>query len=202
MSSLRVGRRVEKMDTARTDSYPSAGLVVFRHWVRTLLEFKAVDRSEASASIRRIITIAQEPDRYIDELLILCAGHTNVDRAGIAIDILSQTGETIFDYAWNFLCRDVKEWTRWSDQAYEPNPDYWYILLRSVARSATPDAKKLRFIGSCANAATRAMREAVIEALADMGTAQAKEIIAKFAATDSDEFIKRIAQEALDDLES
>lgn len=189
-------------DTSRADNYPGvAGLAVFRRLVRLLLDLPGPEVVQRRATVVRIIGIAQDPDRYIDELLTICSAHHSVDRLNVAIDILSQTGEVIRAYAWAYLRRDIEEWHRLSERAYEPNDDYWYILLRSVARASADNDLKFLFIKMCSKAATRGMREAVIDALGDLGTDQAKALLNHLAAADDDAFIRAAARDAIYDLE-
>lgn len=199
-----IGSRPQQLasDTTRADNYPGvAGLAVFRRLVRLLLDSPDEGTEERRAMVVRIIGIAQDPDRYIDELLTICSAHRSVDRLNVAIDILSQTGELVRAYAWAYLRRDIEEWHRLSERAYEPNDDYWYILLRSVARATADDELKCLFIKTCSRAATRGMREAVVEALRDLGADPAKGLLRHLAQSDDDEFIRCAAQDALDDLE-
>lgn len=184
-------------ETYRPDNYPGvAGLAVFRRVVRMLLDSPAAGDAESRETLLRIITIAQEPDYYIDELLSLCSGHASIDRLNLAIDVLSRTGELVRAYAWAYLRRDIQQ----SERAYEPNDDYWYILLRSVARAKGDDSFKFLIIKMCSQAATRGMREAVVDALRDLATESAKALLAELAANDEDEFIRAAARDALDDL--
>lgn len=189
-------------DTARADNYPGiAGLAVFRRLVRLLLDSPGPESAQRRATAVRIIGIAQDPERYIDEVLTICSAHRSVDRLNVAIDILSQTGEMIRAYAWAFLRRDIEEWHRLSQRAYEPNDDYWYILLRSVARAKADNDLKFLFVKMCSGAATRGIREAVVEALGDLGTDPAKSLLRQLATGDEDAFILKAARDALDDLE-
>lgn len=194
--------RVITSDTARADNYPGmAGLAVFRRLMRLLLDSPSADSAQRRATAIRIIGIAQDPEPYIDEVLTICSAHRSVDRLNVAIDILSQTGETIRAYAWAYLRRDIEEWHRLSQRAYEPNDDYWYILLRSVARTKADDNLKFLFVKMCSGAATRGIREAVVEALGDLGTTPAKSLLRQLAEGNEDAFIRRAAREALDDVE-
>lgn len=189
-------------DTARVDNYPGvAGLAVFRRLVRLLLDSPGADSAQRRATAIRIIGIAQDPERYIDEVLTICSAHRGIDRLNVAIDILSQTGEMIRAYAWAFLRRDIEEWHRLSERAYEPNDDYWYILLRSVARTKADDSLKFLFIKMCSGAAMRGIREAVVDALGDLGTDSAKSLLRQVATGDDDAFIREAARHVLDDLE-
>lgn len=194
--------RADAGSNTRSDNYTGApGLAVFGRLVKLLLHCPSQQKGSCRDNIVRFILIAQDPDKYIDELLRLCTDDANPDRLGIAIDVLSQTGDVICDYAWSYFCRDVKAWQQWTERAYEPNDDYWYILLRSVARSQTDANRRLKSIRSCAGASSRGMREAVVEALGDLGTDAAHELLKSIAAHDEDPFVRSLARERLDDLE-
>ena len=122
--------------------------------------------------------------------------------ADLAIDVLSKTGGLILEYAWDCFQQDVRNWRPSSERAYQPNDDYWYVLLRAVGRTNAPDKERFRFISSCANAGSRGIREGVVEGLRDLGTPGARQRLHRFAQEDEDAFIQQIAREALADLES
>lgn len=172
------------------------------HYARAMVSVPVAQRAQLRQRIVTILRRARDADRCIDELLRVCASEGGPDGLDAAIDVLAKVGPLVFDYAWAYLKQDVRNWEPSSDRAYQPNDDYWYILLRAVGRANVPEKERYRFIASCANAASRGIREGVVEGLRDLGTNAAKERIRRFAREDEDAFIRKLANEALDDLES
>jgi hypothetical protein len=151
----------------------------------------------------RLIRQTSEPERCIDAFIQVCAtagGPTGLDTA---IDVLSEIGDRTIRFALDYLLRDLANWEPRAGKSYQPADDYWYVLLRAVARSKdAPESLRFRFISSCSHAASRGIREGVVESLRDLGTTAAKERLRLFADHDQDTFIQQIAREALDELES
>ena len=101
-------------------------------------------------------------------------------------------------YAKRFLIDDIKNWSHlYPGRAYEPDDDYWYILLRSAARCSASESAKLSLLSMCLGATSRGIKEAVLESLADVGTSQDAAMI-NVLASDPDPFISDLAEELLD----
>ncbi len=177
----------------------SADQVVFRHLARSLLA------CPGSRALRQRVTDrlqrAREPSSYIDELLDLCTTAGGTDRLDVAIDVLAATGDHVLRYAWDYLIRDLQRWNPYSDRAYEPNDDYWYILLKAVARCETPPEERVRFILACSGAATRGVLEGVVEALGDVRTNESRRKLGELSARHADPFIRKLASDVLNDEE-
>jgi hypothetical protein len=179
----------------------SAGLAVFRYLVRSSLSSSAARKAARRKAVVGLLDQAREPFACINELLAICSSAGGMDRLDTAVDILSATGELVLRYARNYLIRDVQQWNPYSSRAYEPNDDHWYILLRAVARCAAPEAARLRMICACKHAAQRGIVEAVVEALGDLASAAAREVLRDFSTTHSDPFIRNLAKEVLANVE-
>lgn len=137
--------------------------------------------------------------KLTNELISWCVSHASPDRSDIAIDILSQLGESFFHFAYQYLINDICSWNyMYSQRAYEPNDDYWYILLRSVARLEIDENKRLRLITMCSGASSRGVLEGVLEALSDLGTESAMDHIRPFV-NHEDRFVAELADELLDE---
>lgn len=180
----------------------SIGATLTCHIVRRLLASPTARRGFYRAQIVGLLLKYREPERCIDELLQVCTAEGGADGLDLAIDVLAKTSELVLRYAWDYIRHDIQSWTPASDRAYQPNDDYWYVLLRAVARTDADPRKRLRFILCCAFAASRGIREGVMEALRDLGTPDARQWLQRFAEADPDDFIRQIAREALVDLES
>ena len=179
----------------------SVGVVFLRFMVRNLMSCVPGQKAEWRHRISDYLKKVGNPE-CIDELLSFCTTQGGPDGLDMAIDILSKTENIVVEYAWDYLCRDIAKWTPDSDRAYNPNDDHWYILLRAVGRTNVDAKARFDFIKCCANAESRGIREGVVEGLSDLGTPKAKELLKTLAKHDSDEYIRKIAGEALADLES
>lgn len=168
---------------------------------RGALQSQASRRSRARAVIINILSGTSDPEPCIDELLQVCTAEGGSDGLDVAIDILSKLGSQTLEYARNYLIRDLRNWGPSSDRAYEPNDDYWYILLCAVGRSQVSEADRFRFITCCSNATSRGIREGVVVGLRELGTEAAKKRLRHYASDDRDGFIRKIASEALEELE-
>jgi len=179
----------------------SVEVTFIRHFMRLALTQPLAKRSSLRGLIRDRLLAARDPNRGIDALIEICTTEGGADGLDVAIDILSRTDSLLSVYAWDYLQRDLLEWNRFSDRAYQPNDDHWYILLRSVARARLPERERFRFISCCADATSRGIREGVVEGLRDLATPSAILRLGRFATEDADPFIQQIAREALADLE-
>lgn len=182
-------------------SRASVGVVFLRFMVRNLMSCGTGERVVWRQRIADFLTKVGNPE-CIDELLSFCTTQGGPDGLDLAIDVLSKTKRVVVEYAWEYLCRDIAKWTPESDRAYNPNDDYWYILLRAVGRTNVDARARFDLIKCCASAESRGIREGVVEGLGDLGTPKAKELLKTFAEHDSDEYIRKIAGETLADLES
>jgi len=178
----------------------SVNVVLLRRLLRALFACHSSNKAPLREAIVVYLSSVRDAEECIDALLHLCATEGGPDGLDLAIDILAKTKGLILAYAWAYLLRDSRNWKAESERAYKPSDDYWYVLLRAVARTQADHKERYRFIACCANAESRGMREAVVEALRDLGTTAAKDRIRKFAEEDSDPYVRQVAKEALEDL--
>jgi hypothetical protein len=179
----------------------STGVALFRHLVKSLLAAPASQKAALRKAVVARLLSAREPYSCIEELLDVCSSAASPERLDVAIDALSRTGQLVLRYTWDYFVRDVQQWNPYSARAYQPNDDHWHILLRAVARCAAPEDARLRLIGFCRNAAQRGIMESVIEALGDLGSDQAHEILRNVAGNHDDLFIRKLARDVLADVE-
>ncbi len=179
----------------------SAETVLFRRLVRSLLSCPGSERATVRGLVTRALLSSREPFSLVDELLATCTSATVTDRLDVAVDVLAKTGAVVYRYAQDYLIRDVQQWNPHSSRAYEPNDDYWYILLRAVARCQGPEDVRLRFIVACSGASRRGICEGVVEALADLGSDEAQVKLREMADTADDPFIQKLAHDVLEDME-
>lgn len=172
------------------------------HFARAMVSQPVSHRAFFRTQLIGLLSKARNPGRCIDALLRVCTTEGGPDGLDAAIDVLAKAGSLILDYAWEYLQWDIRNWVPSSERAYQPNDDCWYILLRAVGRVAVSEKERFRFISCCAHAESRGIREGVVEGLRDLGSRAAQDRIRQFADEDHDLFIRKIAREALDDLES
>lgn len=145
------------------------------------------------------LKFSPQADRLIHELVLECTKRKSPDRLDIAIDILQELGDNLYDYAFKFFQCDITQWNHLlPGRTYKPDDDYWYILLRSVARSSIDDSKKLSFVWSCRETSHRGVLEGLVDALGDIGNAAAMEKLG-ILSRHGDSFIAQLAREVLED---
>lgn len=205
MRPVRTGTNFSVFAPVDNSQKGSIAVTLTCHFARAMLSCPATSRAFFRNRIIDLLKKAQDSERLercLDELLHICTTEGGPHGLDAAIDVLARLGPLVLDYAWNYLERDIRNWTPNSERAYQPNDDCWYVLLRAVGRASVSDKERFRFITCCIHAQSRGMREAVVEGLRDLGTPAAKVRISRLATEDQDEFIRKIAREALADLES
>jgi len=156
------------------------------------------ERKKFRAVLVEYLQYSPQSRTLINDLIMDCVSLKKPDRSDVAIDVLSQLDRAIYDYAYDFFVQDVSNWSHMSmGRAYEPNDDYWYILLRSVAQSGVPDEIKLELVRGCRTAASRGVLEGVVEALGDIDSHASRACLLEFT-TYSDPFIADLAKDILE----
>jgi hypothetical protein len=160
---------------------------------------------ERRRALREVIVdfLKFSPNRQklITEFILTCIALKQVDRLEIAIDVLSELGERIQDYTNTYLMNDIQQWHKvFPRQAFKPNDDYWYVLLRSIGRCESRREFSCALISVCQDEQSRGVAEAVVEALGDLGTASAKAILRAISSGHSDMFIRDLANETIVEL--
>lgn len=177
-------------------------LTLTSYFARKLVSCPTTERARYRNQLVGLLKRAQQPWICIDQLLHICTREGGPDGLDAAIDVLARMGTLIVEYAWLFLGTDVRDWTPDSERAYQPNDDYWYVLLRAVGRADVAREERFRFIACCASAESRGIREGVVEGLRDLGGPVARERLVRMAREDTDTFIRSLAREALEEWES
>ncbi|TWT56589.1 hypothetical protein [Allorhodopirellula solitaria] len=169
--------------------------MIFRHYAAA----SGDRRRELRNELLEYLKFSPQSESLITELIALAVDHHSPDRLYLAIDILPQLGDRLFEYAHTFLIRDVDRWNQvYSSRAYEPDDDYWFVLLRSVGQADIAEATKLMFITSCLIESNRGIAEAVVEALGDIDSGAAYDALRRLT-TEQDRFIAELTQNALDE---
>ncbi len=184
-----------------SESRFSGGTSRFNTIVKQLLCSHGAARCDLRGVVVSYLNFSPHSSLLMNELINTCIARRSPDRLDTAVDVLSQLGQRFLDYATNFLLRDIERWHHvYSTRAYEPNDDYWYILLRSVAQSEVDPSARLRFVRQCRGATSRGVIEGVVEALGDIESEGAKKMLATFCEHE-DPFIASLAAEVLADQE-
>ena len=170
----------------------------FREIVKKYIHAGFRDRPAFFKEVSKYIQFSPDSFELIHELILYSTFAEEVeDRLDAAVDILHQFPK-ICDYAREFLSRDVDNYNKtYTARAYEPNDDYWHILLKSVASSDTNVGVRLSIINGCRNKASRAIKEIVIESLDAIDHPDALDLIQVFT-SDSDSMIRELAIEILE----
>lgn len=169
--------------------------MIFRHYAAA----SGDRRRELRSELLEYLKLSPQSESRITELIVLAVDHYSPDRLDLAIDILSQLGDRLFEYAHTFLIRDVDRWNHvYASRAYEPDDDYWYVLLRSVGQADIAEETKLMFITSCLIESNRGIAEAVVEALGDIDSVAARDALHRLT-NEQDRFIAELAQDAPDE---
>ena len=172
----------------------------FRSILARLLNANGDDRRKLRNSLVEYLRFSPRSDDLINALITDCVESNAEGRLDTAIDVLNQLGGRILRYAQEFLFTDIKCWdTRYPNRAYEPNDEYWYILLRSVGQSHAVPYDKVQFVRMCRTANSRHIVEAVLESLGDIGTTDAIIEIKKLI-NHEDPFISSLAIEILENM--
>ena len=134
----------------------------------------------------------------IDTLIQDCLVLKSSESFDIAIDVLSQLGEQLQNYAFRYIQQDMMQFNRlYPERKYVPNEDYWYVLLRSIGKCDGPTEHSLSILSVCQDDAPRAVSEAVVEGLADLDTTASKSLLASIGSSHKDSFIKALASDLL-----
>ena len=188
------GSASESRDTRRG---PAGTLVSY--YTRQIRGKPFAERAPIRQQVVKLLTETNSLDACTDEFIKICVGEGGPTGIDLAVDVLSKIGTRLLEYAWGYLHRDLLNLK--GGRPYEPNDDYWYVLLRAVARVHDDERSRFRFISCCKEAESRGVREGVVEGFRDLGTAAAIKQVKWFAEHDADSFIRGIAKEALDDME-
>ena len=154
---------------------------------------------ELRSELVRLVSTSYDRDAAIDTVIHLAVDSSADGRLDLGIDILSNLGAELYDYALTYRRQDVKRATSTETaKAYQPNEDYWYILLRAVAQSSVSDDDKLQLVRSCQQGSTPGILEAVVESLGDIWTEGARQVL-RGLTRNPNSSIADLAQTVLDD---
>ena len=183
---------VDALDSASDGESTRFRSILQRHIAATGLL-----RNQLREVLVEYLRFSQKSHLLINELITCSVDTKSPDRLDVAIDVLSQLRLAIYDYAYRFLVEDIRRWSSlYPGQAYEPNDDYWYVLLRSVSQSDISEELKLQFVSMCCEAVSRGVLEGVVEALGDIDTDKSRDRLRRFS-SHRDPFIAELANEII-----
>lgn len=143
------------------------------------------------------ILFSPNSTELISTLILSCLSMKSPDRLDIAIDILSQVKHVIADYAFQYLQQDIKQWNKlYPQRKFQPNSDYWYVLLRSVGKAKSDPKTALQIIIACQDEPSHEVAEAVCEALGDLRSADAISLLRSLSESPNS-FVQAIAKDVL-----
>lgn len=201
-SVLRDTRTPYRCDRTNPSTSGSAEFTFFQRLVNQLVISGHSERDAQRSKVVEKLRSSRDPTKFVGELLSQCVTRGGPDGLDIAIDVLSQVGNLVADFATEFLKNDVQRWdqTREFSRDHERD-DSWYVLLRSAALSDLDDLNKLMIIRTCAIDGTVSVREAAVHALGDISGPVAVELIRSMRETDRSQMVRESAAEVLRDLE-
>ena len=206
-SQLRSGATASgEVLTTRNDavSRSTVDLIIFRHLCSVFFSQSPIGPREGN---RQAIVSKLRKDEDFDlttELLRTATAASREDRLQIAIDILSELGEFTLQYAKDYTTNDICNRGFNSAKPWQPNTDFWYILLRAAARCSADINAREEFILRFAEPANRLrfdMLEGIIEALGDLGTPRAFRALKEILINCPLDQAKELAGDVLADLD-
>jgi hypothetical protein len=187
---------------ASTSQTGSPGLTLFQRAVHDLLRGSHRERSVRRNNVIDRLRASRDPMGYINELIDQCAMRGGSEGLDIGIDVLSQFGDLVLQYAREFWKKDVKRWGAVNDShRHHFNDDAWYILLRSAARSDLEPRQKAQMLIYCSIEGSKSVREASVHAFGDMGGTVAARLLRQLSDSDKSPSVREAAIEVLNDLE-
>lgn len=187
-----------EIDSATNDFTDESGrfmMILNKH-----LAARGKERHRLRSVLVKYLRFSAKPNELISDLIEHCIELKSPNRLDTAVDILCELGESICEYAHDFAIADIKNYNRLYSgrRAYRPSDDYWYVMLRSVARSEADESRKLSLLKMCGGADSRGVLESVVESLGDIATPAAMALLHPYT-TNPDGFISRLAKQLLEE---
>jgi hypothetical protein len=188
--------------TASSSQTGTPGLTLFQRAVHELIRSSHLDRSERRTNVVDRLRKSRDPMGYINELIDQCAVKGGSEGLDIAIDVLTQFGDLVIQYAREFWKKDWERWVkRTGGERHHYNDDAWYILLRAAARSGLEPWQKVQMLLYCSMDGTESIREAGIHAIGDMGGPVAARLLRRIEQGERSASVRQAIDDVLDDLE-
>ncbi len=185
-----------------TSQTGSPDLTLFRRAVHDLVRSSHQERAARRENVIDRLRASSDPMAYLNELIDHCTMRGGSEGLDIGIDVLSQFGDLVLQYAREFWKQDVKRWGAEEDShRHHFNDDAWYILLRSAARSDLEPWQKVQMLLYCSIDGPGSVREAGVQAFGDLGGAVAARLLRRLRDSDPSPSVRKAATEVLDDLE-
>ncbi len=161
-------------------------------------EAKGEKRHKLKNVVFQYLQFSPNADYLITEFISACLQMKSPDRLDFAIDVLSRTGRQIVLYAQKYLEQDIASWSKLNpNKKFQPNDDYWYVLLRSIAKCKVAKKEALQIISACQDEGSFGVGEGVVEALGDIGTVESKRLLESISKAHPVLRVKELAREVL-----
>jgi hypothetical protein len=188
--------------TAPPSQTGSPGLTFFQRAVHELIRSPHRERAARRQKVIDRLRASRDPMGYISELIDQCAVKGGCDGLDIGIDVLSQFGDLVLQYAREFWKKDVRRWREQKgSHRHHFNDDAWYVLLRAAARADLEPWQKIQMLRYCSMDGPESVREAAIHALGDLGGPAAIRFLRRLHETDRSPSVREATAVVLDDLE-
>lgn len=169
--------------------------------VNELGELTGNQRDAKQRVILEYLLFSPNSDNLVSEFIMACLGMKSPNRLELAIDTLSKTGGRIIEFTKRYLDQDISRWSKLNPRKkYQPNDDFWYVLLRSVGKCGVQPDAALRLISACQDEMSVGLGEAVVESLGDLRTLPAMKLLDHIAHSDSNNFVRKMALDVLADI--
>lgn len=165
----------------------------FNHLVEKHLLTKGRDSKPQRIVLQQYCAFSPNSSELIDDLITACVESVCDDNLDTAIDVLSGLGRHIFKYAEDFLHNDLR---LYKNESWQPNLEYWYVLISAVCLAEIDEVQKLSFLRLCIGSPERIIAEAVAEGLSEIGSTEALSLLSQMKYS-SDDFIAKLAADLL-----
>lgn len=171
----------------------------------TIVEGLETQSLQKKLAIQKVVLeylkLSPNSDGLINDFILTCLSMKSPNRLELAIDILSETKGQIVDFAGRYLDQDIARWTKLNpEKKFQPNDDYWYVLLRSIGKCGAKQEAAFRIISGCQDELTVGIGEAVVEALGDLNTPHARKLLVHISRSENSQFIRKMARDVLEDI--
>lgn len=174
-------------------------VMAFRELIQELLDTPLDAPASRLGYFRKKIAdrlqVASDPFRLVRELLNICSENRTEGGLHVGVFVLSNMGDLALKCAQKFFEEGL------SGRPDDPTGDDWYVVLYAAASARVKIAELLSLMRECLHVEKRGVQEAVVEALSDLRTPEAKRLLIDFMFQSSDGFIRKMAFEELQELE-
>ncbi len=167
----------------------TSGIMEFQGFVSRYHRAKACAKRRERNRIVSLIQTHYRPIERAEAMARYLARSSRPDALDDGIDVLARL-------SWR---TEQLVWDRYREGEIPGHEeDYWYILIRGLGKCQPSDLGKM-LIRQLTRSDRLAVREAAVEALADVGGSEAADRLVEIARTDPSPFIRGLARDRLED---